>query len=130
MPAQKSGKLVKPAAKPVANKSIKPGMPAKERLKVVQTDPKPQAKPPAKSAMKAKPVPQTKSPAKHSEKAAAKDEVKKSAKAAADEVVKKKPGRPPKAASVESAESVRASAKRGRKPKNELEAKTAEDLDL
>ena len=130
MPAQKSGKLVKPAAKPVANKSIKPGMPAKARLKVVQTEPKPQAKPPAKSAMKAKPVPQTKSPAKHSEKATAKDQVKKSAKAAADELVKKKPGRPPKVPSTELADLAKAGAKRGRKPKIVVEPKPAEDLDL
>ncbi|HXE49358.1 MAG TPA: RNA polymerase sigma factor RpoD [Ramlibacter sp.] len=129
MPAQKSGKLVKPA-KPVANKLIKPVVPAKAKLKVVKTDPKPQAKPPAKSAMKVKPVPQTKSPAKHSEKATAKDEVKKNAKVAADEVVKKKPGRPPKAQLAESAELAKGGAKRGRKPKNALEAKTAEDLDL
>src|SRR6185369_8068421 len=129
MPAQKSGKLVKPA-KPVANKLIKPVVPAKAKLKVVKTDPKPQAKPPAKSAMKVKPVPQTKSPAKHSEKATAKDEVKKNAKVAADEVVKKKPGRPPKAQLAESAELTKTGAKRGRKPKNALEAKAAEDLDL
>src|SRR6185369_6247702 len=117
MPAQKSGKLVKPA-KPVANKLIKPVVPAKAKLKVVKTDPKPQAKPPAKSAMKVKPVPQTKSPAKHSEKATAKDEIKKNAKvAAADEVVMKKPGRPPKAQLAESAELAKAGAKRGRKPK-------------
>ena len=37
MPAQKSGKLAKPAAKPVAKKPIKRGIPAKAQLKVVKT---------------------------------------------------------------------------------------------
>jgi RNA polymerase primary sigma factor len=129
MPAQKSGKLVKPA-KPAANKLIKPVVPAKARLKVVKTEPKPQAKPATQSAMKVKPVPQTKSPVKHSEKATAKDEVKKNAKAAAEELVKKKPGRPPKAQLAESTELANAGAKRGRKPKNAVEAKAAEELDL
>jgi len=118
MPAQKSGKLAKPAAKPVAKKPIKPVAPAKAKLKVVKTPAKPQPKAPAKPATKAKPVPATKSPAKPSEKATAKDEVKKPVKAAAvEEVVKKKPGRPPKAQSAESGAPPKTGAKRGRKPK-------------
>jgi RNA polymerase primary sigma factor len=131
MPAQKSGKLVKPTAKPAAAKVIKPGVLGKAKLKVVKTAPKPQAKAPAMPATKVKPVPLTKSPAKPSEKANAKDEVNKPHKAgAADEVVKKKPGRPPKAQSAESAAPAKAGAKRGRKPKDAVEGKTADDLDL
>jgi len=126
MPAQKSGKLVKHAAKPVAGKTIKPQV-AKAKLKVVKTQPRPEAK----SATKVKPVPLTKSPVKPSEKAVAKDEAKKSVKAvAADEVVKKKPGRPPKVQPAESAGVAKAGAKRGRKPKNGAQAKPGEDLDL
>ncbi len=129
MPAQKSGKLAKPAAKPVARKVIKPPVPAKAKLKVVKTQPL--AKAPAKPAMKAKPVPLTKSPAKPSEKAAPKEEVKKPTRAvaAAAEAVKKKPGRPPKSQSAEAAPA-KAGAKRGRKPKNGAQAKPGEDLDL
>ncbi|HEX9721061.1 MAG TPA: RNA polymerase sigma factor RpoD [Ramlibacter sp.] len=131
MPAQKSGKLVKPTAKPAAAKVIKPGVLGKAKLKVVKTAPKPQAKAPAMPATKVKPVPLTKSPAKPSEKANAKDEVNKPHKAsAAEEVVKKKPGRPPKAQSAESAAPAKAGAKRGRKPKDAVEGKTVEDLDL
>ena len=44
MPAQKSGKLAKPAAKPVAKKPIKAASPAKAKLKVVNTADKPAAK--------------------------------------------------------------------------------------
>jgi RNA polymerase primary sigma factor len=126
MPAQKSGKLSKPAAKPVAKKLIKPA-PPKARLKVVATPPK--AKAAAKPVTKVKPVPATKSPAKPSDKASAKDEAKKVIKAAAEEVVKKKPGRPPKAQSAET-ESPAKGAKRGRKPKNGAEPKSGEDLDM
>jgi RNA polymerase primary sigma factor len=129
MPAQKSGKLVKPAAKPVARKVIKPVVAARAKLKVVRTQPKPQAKAPVKPATKVKPVPLTKSPAQPSEKATAKDEVKQHVKPApAGEVVKKKPGRPPKAQSAESAAPAKAGAKRGRKPKTD--AKPGDDLDM
>jgi RNA polymerase primary sigma factor len=134
MPAQKSGKLAKPAAKPVAKKPVKPAAkPAKPVLKVVKTAAKPQAK--AKPATKAKPVPATKSPAAKSDKAAAKEDPKKAVKAAAPaaaEVVKKKPGRPPKAASADGgapAAKAVTGAKRGRKPKD-AGAKPGEDLDL
>jgi RNA polymerase primary sigma factor len=129
MPAQKSGKLLKPAAKPVAKKLIKPVVRAKAQLKVVKTPPKPPARTAAKPETKAKPVSLTKSPAKTSEKALAKDEAKKSASAkptATEEVVKKKPGRPPKAQTTEPA----GGAKRGRKPKAATQAKTGEELDL
>jgi RNA polymerase primary sigma factor len=122
MPAQKSGKLAKPAAKPVAKKLIKPEASAKAQLKVVKTS---AAKPAAKPATKAKPVPHTKSPAKPTEKATAKDEVKKPAKAVAavEEVVKKKPGRPPKVQVPGAEAPAKTGAKRGRKPKNAAGAK-------
>jgi RNA polymerase primary sigma factor len=126
MPAQKSGKLVKPAAKPIARKSIKPVIPAKAQLKVVKTQPKPPARSAGKLETKVKPVPLTKSPVAKSEKATAKaEELKKPAKAVApaEEIVKKKPGRPPKAQTAESA-----GAKRGRKPKTD--AKPGDDLDM
>jgi RNA polymerase primary sigma factor len=130
MPAQKSESR-KPAAKPVAKKPIKAVTPAKAKLKVVKTSPKPTAKATQKPATKVKPVPQTKTPAKPNEKASAKDEVKKPLKAAStEEVVKKKPGRPPKAQSAEAESPAKAGAKRGRKPKNGAEAKPGEDLDL
>jgi RNA polymerase primary sigma factor len=126
MPAQKSGKLAKSAAKPVARKPIKPGIPAKAQLKVVKTAAKPHARPAGKPEPKAKPVPVTKSPAKPSDKAAAKDEAKKPVRAAAtEEVLKKKPGRPPKAQTVEAV-----GAKRGRKPKGTVAAKPGDDLDM
>jgi RNA polymerase primary sigma factor len=125
MPAQKSGKLARPAAKPVAKKPIKPATPGKALLKVVKTSAKPLARPAGKPETKVKPVSATKSPVKPSEKASAKDDAKKVARSAAAEVVKKKPGRPPKGPTAEGA-----GAKRGRKPKGTAEAKPAEDLDL
>ncbi|RZJ24913.1 MAG: RNA polymerase sigma factor RpoD [Haliea sp.] len=129
MPAQKSAKLSKPTAKPVAKKPIQPAAkPAKVALKVVKTPAKPSAKAPAKPATKVKPVPATKSPAK-SEKATAKDEVKKPVHAAAEEVVKKKPGRPPKAASADDAPA-KPGAKRGRKTKAGADGKPGEDMDM
>ena len=131
MPAQKSGKLAKPAAKPVAKKLIKPGAPAKAQLKVVKTAAKPQPKATVMPATKAKPVPTTKSPAKPTEKATAKDEVKKPVKAAAtEEVVKKKPGRPPKVQVPGAEAPAKTGAKRGRKPKNATEGKPGEDMDM
>ncbi|MBG9387356.1 RNA polymerase sigma factor RpoD [Caenimonas aquaedulcis] len=130
MPAQKSGKLVKQAAKPVAKKVIKPP-PAKVKLKVVKTEPKPKPKPAAKAATKAPPVSATKTPAKTTEKAAAKDEVKKPLKAATEEVVKKKPGRPPKAASAAPEAAGKATgAKRGRKPKDADGKPGGDDADM
>jgi RNA polymerase primary sigma factor len=127
MPAQKSVKLAKPAAKPAARKPVKPTMPAKAQLKVVKTPPKPPVRPAAKPPTKAKPVTVvTKTAAKPSDKASAKDEAKKAVRVAAtEEVVKKKPGRPPKAQTAETT-----GAKRGRKPKNAAQAKPGEDLDL
>ena len=107
MPAQKSGKLVKPAAKPATKNPIKRATPAKAQLKVVKNDAK---APPGGSAkpMKDKPVSLTKSSAKPTEKPAAKEEAKKTAAkpaaATADEVVKKKPGRPPKAPAADGGE--------------------------
>ena len=130
--AQKSGKLVKPATKPIAKKVITPvPKPAKALSKAAK--PVAKSKPvPAKPATKVKSVPATKSPAAKSEKATAKDEVKKpTAKAAAPaaEVVKKKPGRPPKAASADGAAAPATGAKRGRKPKAGPEPKV-EDMDM
>lgn len=132
MPAQKSAKLVKPAAKPAARKPVKPpakaAPAAKAQLKVVKTE-KQQSKVPAKSTRVVKPVP-TKSPAKP-DKAVAKEEAKKSSKTAAvaEEAVKKKPGRPPKAATAD-ADTPKTGAKRGRKPKDAAKAGPGEDLDL
>ena len=129
MPAPKSAKLLKPAAKPAAKKTIKRPAPAKPKLKVVKSASKP-AREVQKSATKVKPVSATKSPAKPSEKAAAKDEAKKPVKAAAaEEVVKKKPGRPPKAQVADAGDAPKTGAKRGRKPKAATESK-ADDLDL
>ncbi|MDB5753025.1 MAG: rpoD, partial [Ramlibacter sp.] len=122
MPATKSAKPVKPAAKPADHKPVKPSVQpakaAKTQLKVVRND-KPVSKASAKPATKVvQPVP-TKSPAKV-EKAPAKEEAKKPAKSgapAADESLKKKPGRPPKAVAAGEAPKA-AGAKRGRKPKD------------
>jgi RNA polymerase primary sigma factor len=131
MPAPKSGKLLKPAAKPATKKPIQRAAPGKAQLKVVKSDPKPTAGKPQKSATKVKPVSVTKSPVKSNEKAVAKDEAKKQpVKAAAtEEVVKKKPGRPPKAQGAVTAEAPKAGAKRGRKPKQGTDAKT-DDVEL
>ncbi len=136
MPAQKSAKASKTAAKPVAKKVIKPGSPAaKPALKVVKETAKPKAKAAAQPATKAKakPVTAAKTPVKlvkakkTADEAVTKDEVKKTTKAAAAApaaevaaapvVAKKKPGRPPKAAAAESDAPPKAPAKRGRKPK-------------
>src|SRR5512140_1201902 len=129
MPAQKSGKLLKPAAKPASKKPIKRATPPKAQLKVVKSDPKP-AGVAGKPATKVKSVSLNKSPAKSTEKALAKEDAKKAVRpvVATAEVVKKKPGRPPKAQPADSAETV-AAAKRGRKAKPATESK-AEDLDL
>jgi RNA polymerase primary sigma factor len=119
MPAQKSVKLTKPAAKKPVKPQAKPAAQPKAQLKVVKND-KAAAKPATKVV---KPVPATKTTAKP-DKATAKEEVKKpagkAAAAPAEEVVKKKPGRPPKAQTGEAAAPAKAAggAKRGRKPKN------------
>jgi RNA polymerase primary sigma factor len=119
MPAQKSVKLTKPAAKKPVKPQAKPAAQPKAQLKVVKND-KAAAKPATKVV---KPVPATKTTAKP-DKATAKEEVKKpagkAAAAPAEEIVKKKPGRPPKAQTGEAAAPAKAAggAKRGRKPKN------------
>ncbi len=129
--AQKSGKLVKLATKPVAKKVIKPAArPAEVKLKASKPSARPQAKAAAKPVTKVKSVPASKSPAAKSEKAAAKaQEVKKPVKAVvpAEEVGKKKPGRPPKAAVTDTSIAA-AGAKRGRKPK--VIVKPGEDPDM
>ncbi|CAN5581896.1 RNA polymerase sigma factor RpoD [soil metagenome] len=106
MPAQKSMKPVKPAAKPAAAKKSAAPKAAKPAAKAVAP------------ATKVKSVPNT---AKTPAKPVAKEELKKPAKAAAataatEEVVKKKPGRPPKV--VAPGEEGKTGAKRGRKPKS------------
>ncbi len=129
MPAQKSGKLIKPAAKSVAKKSVKQAPPAKAKLHVVKTPPKPAPKATAKPATKVKPVPSTKSPV-HTEKAVATQELKKPAAHAVEEVVKKKPGRPPKVQVPGAEAPAKTGAKRGRKPKNAAEGKPGEEVDM
>jgi len=120
MPAQKSA--AKTAAKPVAQKSVKPGSTAKPELKVVKTSAA------AQPTTKAKSVPASKTTAKST----AKDELKKATAASTEEVVvKKKPGRPPKAASADG--SAKAPAKRGRKPKaatTSAKAASSDDEDM
>ena len=123
--AQKSGKLVKPATKPVAKKVIKPqARPAMVKPKAAP----PKASSAVKPATKVKSVPATKSPTAKSDKATAKEVAKKPVKAAApvENVVKKKAGRPPKAAVPEAA-AASGAAKRGRKPKD---SKPGDDLDM
>jgi len=128
MPAQKSKKPAKPAAKTVAKASPKP---AAKKVAAPKVAAKPVAQAAAKPATKASSVP-AKTPAK-AEKAAKTTaaEVKKAAAAATEEVVvKKKPGRPPKAAAAESSTPPKTGAKRGRKPKNATASKAEEDEDL
>ncbi|MES2634114.1 MAG: RNA polymerase sigma factor RpoD, partial [Pseudomonadota bacterium] len=130
MPAQKSGKLIKPAAKPVAKKVVKPAPPAKAKLHVVKPPPKPAPKATAKPATKVKPVPASKSPV-HTEKAAATTELKKPVAAnAVEEVVKKKPGRPPKVQVPGAEAPAKTGAKRGRKPKSASEGKPGDEMDM
>jgi RNA polymerase primary sigma factor len=129
MPAPKSAKLLNPAAKPAARKTIKRPAPAEPKLKVVKSASRPAGEV-QKSATKVKPVSATKSPAKPTEKAAAKDEARKPARpAAAGEALKKKPGRPAKAQVADAGDAPKSGAKRGRKPKAATESK-ADDLDL
>lgn len=131
MPAQKSKKPAKPAAKPVAKAAPKPAAKAQPAAKAAV---KPAAK--AQPVTKAKTVPAsktTKAPVKpeKAEKAGKPTaaELKKAATATEEPVAKKKPGRPPKAASAETgAPPAKTGAKRGRKPKNA--AKPEEDEDL
>ncbi len=106
MPAQKSKKPAKSAAKPVAKTASKP-------------------------VAHATAMPATKAPSVSASKSSAPEELKKSAKpvAAAEDTAKKKPGRPPKAAAAEKEAPPKNGAKRGRKPKNAAEAKV-DDTDL
>jgi len=140
MPAQKSKKPAKPAAKPVAKAAPKPAAQAKPAAKAaapkasVKAAARPAATAAVKPAPKAQIVPASKTPAKteKTEKAAKTTaaELKKTAAAATDEVVvKKKPGRPPKAASAEAGAPPKTGAKRGRKPKSAV-GKPAEEEDL
>ncbi len=145
MPAQKSKKPAKPAAKPVAKAAPKPAAKAKPAVQAAapkaaaKAAAKPAVKAAAKPETKAKTVPASKTPAKtakteKAEKAAKPTaaELKKAA-TAADEavVVKKKPGRPPKAASAETGTPpAKTGAKRGRKPKNAAKPEDEEDVDL
>jgi RNA polymerase primary sigma factor len=139
MPAQKSKKPAKPAAKTVA-KAAKPAAKAQPAVKAAakaaaKPAVKPAAKAAAKTATKAQTVPASKTPAKtaKTEKTAKTPaaELKKAAAATEEGVAKKKPGRPPKAASAESAAPpAKTGAKRGRKPKNAAKPEEEEDVDL
>ncbi len=143
MPAQKSKKPAKPAAKTVAKAASKPAAKAKPVAKpapkaAVKATAKPAPKAKVQPATKAKPVPASKTPAKttvkteKAEKASKPSaaELKKAAAPAAEAVVaKKKPGRPPKAASADAGAAPKTGAKRGRKPKNAVD-KPEGDLDL
>ena len=116
MPAQNTKKPVPSAAKPVANTKPAKAVPAVAPKSTTQ-----------KPATKEKLVIASKSPAK-----APSVEVKKAVPAAvvAEVIVKKKPGRPPKAAAVESDTESKPGAKRGRKAKNATELAGADDLDM
>jgi RNA polymerase primary sigma factor len=114
MPAQKSKKPAKSAAKPVAKAVPKPA--AKAAVKKAAAQPAAKAKP--APVTKAKSVPASKTPVKAEKSAAAEETV----------VVKKKPGRPPKAASAEAGAPPKTGAKRGRKPKNAAAA--TDELDM
>jgi RNA polymerase primary sigma factor len=128
MPAQKSAKPAKPAAKPAATKPVKAIVDntaqPKAQLKVVKTAAPKAAKPATKVTT---PVP-TKSPAKPAAKEETKKIVVKAPSAdAADEPLKKKPGRPAKADSESPAKA--GGAKRGRKPKAEAGSVAKPDLE-
>ena len=116
MPAQNTKKPVKSAAKPLAN--------AKPAKTVTAAAPKSTLQKPDK---KDKLVIASKSPAK-----APSVELKKAVATAvaAEVIVKKKPGRPPKAATVESDAALMPAAKRGRKAKNATEPNSADDVDM
>ncbi|MDP1936672.1 MAG: RNA polymerase sigma factor region1.1 domain-containing protein, partial [Hylemonella sp.] len=124
MPAQKSKKPAKPAAKPVAKASPKPVAKKAAAPKAVA---KPAAKALPKPATKVPSVPASKTPVKAAKTPAV--EVKKTVAVATEEVVKKKPGRPPKAASADGT-APKTGAKRGRKPKSAAGSAPSEDLDL
>ena len=116
MPAQNTKKPVKSAAKPLAK--------AKPAKTVTAAAPKSTLQKPDK---KDKLVIASKSPAK-----APSVELKKAVATAvaAEVIVKKKPGRPPKAATVESDAALMPAAKRGRKAKNATEPNGADDVDM
>ncbi|MDP3616530.1 MAG: RNA polymerase sigma factor region1.1 domain-containing protein, partial [Rhodoferax sp.] len=120
MPAQKSKKPVKSAAKPVARVPAKPA-PRSAPPKVIAKVATKTAM--EKSELRVKTVPasesRTKAPSIEFNKAAAAAE-------ATEVVLKKKPGRPPKAASIKSDATPTTGAKRGRKPKT---AATADGMD-
>ena len=116
MPAQNTKKPVKSAAKPLANANPSKTVTAAAPKSTLQ-----------KSDKKDKLVIASKSPAK-----APSVELKKAAATAvaAEVIVKKKPGRPPKAATVESDAALKPAAKRGRKAKNATEPNGADDVDM
>ena len=124
MPAQKLKKPVpatkKSSAKPVAKPAPRTA-PAKAAASA--TAKKPAAKPESRT----KPVPLSKSSA-HAPSAEAKKIV--AAPAPTEPVAKKKPGRPPKAASIESGAVPIPGAKRGRKPKLTGVAATADSAEM
>ena len=125
MPVQKSAKLMKPAAKPIVKKAIKPAsLPTKAPLKVVR----PVSLAVAKPVMKVNSVSLTKSPANSEKAVAVKEDSKKPGKPKADEgILKKKPGRPAKTAIAAAEVLPQAGAKRGRKLKNAVEGKVGDE---
>ncbi len=116
MPAQNTKKPVQSAAKPLANVKPTKAAPAVAPKSALQ-----------KPDKKAKLVIASKSAAK-----APSVELKKTVATAvaAEVIVKKKPGRPPKAATVESDAALKPAAKRGRKAKNATESDGADDVDM
>ncbi|HEY5580917.1 MAG TPA: RNA polymerase sigma factor region1.1 domain-containing protein, partial [Rhodoferax sp.] len=116
MPAQNTKKPVQSPAKPLANAKPAKVAPAAAPKSTLQNPDK-----------KDKLVIASKSPAK-----ASSVELKKTAATAvaAEVIVKKKPGRPPKAATVESDAALTPAAKRGRKAKNATELASKDDLDM
>ncbi|MDO8286440.1 MAG: RNA polymerase sigma factor RpoD, partial [Rhodoferax sp.] len=94
-------------------------MPAQKSVKAVQS--------PSKSDKKAKPVPASKPPVTKSKAQQLQEAA--DALLAAGATAKKKPGRPPKAASVESDAPPKTGAKRGRKPKAAAES-SGDDMDM
>jgi RNA polymerase primary sigma factor len=116
MPAQNTKKPVQPTAKPVANAKPSKALPAVTPKAMIQKpDTKEKLVIESKSTVKAPSV-----------------ELKKAVPTAvvAEIVIKKKPGRPPKAAAVESGAESISGAKRGRKAKNATELDSTDDLDM
>ncbi|MEO8119332.1 MAG: RNA polymerase sigma factor RpoD [Rhodoferax sp.] len=124
MPAQKSKKPVQSAAKPTTKVAAMPASKATSPKAVVTVATKTAIE---KPELKVKTVSVSKSPEKTPIVKLGKIAP---AAVATDIVVKKKPGRPPKAASIESESAPKTGAKRGRKPKSATESAGADDMDM